>query len=197
MLKRIHPLITADLLYLMRCMGHGDDLIVADRNFPADSIAKHTITGECIPMVGADTNAAFEAILSLFMLDSFVPDPLRHMSPTDNPKGVLGVHEDALRIAKAIEGDWVTTTPVERFAFYEEAKKGYCVVQTSEDRGLRLFHAEEGRGFAGMKANISSPCLNLFPSGRVEPWPRKQSASLALAIWAMAWRRTFSRKAIH
>jgi L-fucose mutarotase len=144
MLKRIHPLIDAQLLYLMRCMGHGDDLIVADRNFPADSIAKHTITGEIVTMYGADTNAAFEAILSLFMLDTFVADPLRHMSPTADPKGVLPVHQDALRIAKAIEGDWVTTTPVERFAFYEEAKKGYCVVQTGEDRGYACFMLKKG-----------------------------------------------------
>ncbi len=152
MLKRIHPLIDAQLLYLMRCMGHGDDLIIADRNFPADSIAKHTITGEIVTMYGADTNAAFEAILSLFMLDTFVPDPLRHMSPTDNPKGILPVHQDALRIAKAIDGDWVTTTPVERFAFYEEAKKGYCVVQTGEDRGYACFMLKKGVIPAGQES---------------------------------------------
>jgi L-fucose mutarotase len=144
MLKRIHPLISADLLYLMRCMGHGDDLVIADRNFPADSIAKHTITGEIVTMYGADTNQALEAILSLYPLDTFVDAPIRHMSPTETPKAALPVHEDALRIAKAMDGDWVSMAPVERFDFYEEAKKGYCVVQTSEDRGYACFLLKKG-----------------------------------------------------
>jgi L-fucose mutarotase len=157
MLKRIHPLVDAQLLFLLRSMGHGDDLIIADRNFPADSIAKHTITGEIVTLYGADTNAAFEAILSLFPLDTFVKDPLRHMSPTDNPKGVLPVHQDALRIAKAMDGDWVTTTPVERFAFYEEAKKGYCVVQTGEDRGYACFMLKKGVIPAGGEGKFLKP----------------------------------------
>jgi L-fucose mutarotase len=144
MLKRIHPLISADLLYLMRAMGHGDELVIADRNFPADSIAKHTVTGDLVTMYGADTNDALEAILSLFMLDGFVEHPIRHMSPTDDPKAALGVHQDALRIARAIEGDWVKMAPVERFDFYEEAKKGYCVVQTSETRGYACFLLKKG-----------------------------------------------------
>jgi L-fucose mutarotase len=144
MLKRIHPLVSADLLYLMRCMGHGDELVLVDRNFPADSIAKHTITGELVTMHGSNNSQALAAILYHYMLDSFVEHPMRHMSPTDNPTAVLPVHADALGVAKASDGDWVTMAPVERFAFYEEAKKGYCVVQTGETRGYACFLLKKG-----------------------------------------------------
>ena len=168
MLKRIHPLLDAQLLYLMRCMGHGDDLIVVDRNFPADSIAKHTITGELVTMYGADTNSALEAILSLFPLDTFVDHPMRHMGMTADPSKMHNVHLDAQRIAQAIEGDWVKSAPVERFAFYEEAKNGYCVVQTSEDRGYGCFMLKKGVLGAGTEGQWLAKGLTKAVSKRTE-----------------------------
>ncbi len=76
MLKNINPLLTPELLYVMRAMGHGDVLTIVDRNFPADSVASTTVHGSLIRMDGADISETAKAIFSVFPLDRFVDAPV-------------------------------------------------------------------------------------------------------------------------
>ncbi len=72
MLKGLDPLLTPELLQVLAAMGHGDELILSDCNFPSDSVAAETVHGQAIPLAGADIGQAAAAIFSLFPLDSFV-----------------------------------------------------------------------------------------------------------------------------
>ena len=80
MLKNINPLLNADLLYALRAMGHGDELVLVDANFPADSNAQ-----QLIRLDGADLIEAAKAILSVFPLDSFVEHAVYRMEVVGNP----------------------------------------------------------------------------------------------------------------
>ena len=144
MLKNISPLMTPDLLQILAEMGHGDDLVLADRNFPAASVAAETISGKLVQLTGVDTGEAAKAILSLLPLDSFVEAPVRRMAPTDDPQATFEVHEDMQRIVDAAEGRHVTIEAVERFAFYEAAKQAFAVVRTAESRPYGCFIFKKG-----------------------------------------------------
>ena len=74
MLKGIHPLLNADVLHALRAMGHGDDLIIADTNFPSDSVARQTRLGKLLRIDNTTAAEAAEAILSVYPLDGFVDD---------------------------------------------------------------------------------------------------------------------------
>ena len=86
MLKNLDPLLTPDLLYVLRAMGHGDVLTLVDSNFPADSVASSTIHGEVIRLDGVGTTEAARAILSVFPLDSFIETPLQYMQVVGEPR---------------------------------------------------------------------------------------------------------------
>ena len=77
MLKGLDPILNADVLHALKSMGHGDDLIIADTNFPSDSIARQTVYGKLLKLENVTAGRAAEAILSLLPLDSFVPHPRR------------------------------------------------------------------------------------------------------------------------
>ena len=85
MLWGIDPLLTADLLYALRRMGHGDEIVLVDTNFPAASTALSTAIGEPIPLAGVNAARAVEAILSVMPLDTFVPDPACRMEIVGDP----------------------------------------------------------------------------------------------------------------
>ncbi|MDP3314572.1 MAG: RbsD/FucU domain-containing protein, partial [Devosia sp.] len=72
MLKGIHPLLNADVLHALRAMGHGDDLVIVDTNFPADSVARQTRLGTLLRIDNTTAAEAAAAILSLYPLDTFV-----------------------------------------------------------------------------------------------------------------------------
>jgi len=82
LLKGLDPLLTADLLHILRSMGHGDKLATVDANFPAAEVATETITGKHV-LLTCDAPTATEAIVSVLPLDSFDGDPARHMSPQE------------------------------------------------------------------------------------------------------------------
>ena len=96
MLKGIPAVISADLLWVLRSMGHGDDLVIADRNFPATSVAGCTTSGKLVQMAGLNDTQAVSAILQLFPLDSFVDCPVHHMQVVGEPDTRLEVHNDVL-----------------------------------------------------------------------------------------------------
>ena len=144
MLKTIDPVLTGDLLQLLDAMGHGDELVLADRNFPAHSTALASATGRLIVDKGVDCARMARAILSVFPLDSFVEAPLRRMEQDGKPQEVLAVHADVQREAERAEGGPVTMASIERQAFYAAARKAYCVVQTGETRPYGCFLLKKG-----------------------------------------------------
>jgi L-fucose mutarotase len=144
MLKGLSPLLNAELLWVLESMGHGDELVLADRNFPAASVAAHTVTRKLIRLDGVDDVAAARAIFSLLPLDGFVDTPIRHMQVVGEPETVLAIHAEVKALADEAEGRDVGMGSIERFAFYEAARHCYAVVQTVEARPYGCFLLKKG-----------------------------------------------------
>ncbi|MBV8629212.1 MAG: ribose ABC transporter, partial [Paraburkholderia sp.] len=68
MLKNLDPLLNADVLHALRAMGHGDELVICDANFPSDSVARATVTGKLLRLDGVDSARAIRAVLSVLPL---------------------------------------------------------------------------------------------------------------------------------
>ncbi len=134
MLKGINPLLNADILQALRAMGHGDDLIIADMNFPGDSIAIQTPYGQLLRISNTTTAEAVEAVLSLYPLDGFVDDAAARMEMVDTPDEIPPVQQEVQGVIDAAEGKSWPMIAIERFAFYERAKKAYAIIQTGENR---------------------------------------------------------------
>ncbi len=94
MLKNLNPLLTPELLHGLRAMGHGDELVLADCNFPSESIATQTTYGNLIRLDGNDISEAGNAIMSVFPLDSFVDYPVHYIEVVGKPDEVLEIHKD-------------------------------------------------------------------------------------------------------
>lgn len=139
MLKSVHPLLNAEVLYAMRQMGHGDDLVIADTNFPAETVARETTFGRLL-RIDADLPGTVRAILSQFPLDTFVDNAARRMEVVGKPAEVLPIHAEVQREIDAAEGAGkFKLVGVERFAFYEAAKKSFAVIQAHERRFYGCF----------------------------------------------------------
>ena len=93
---------------------------------------------------GIDAPTAIGGILELLPLDTFVPAPWRWMDPVDTPGAVMPVHADVLAVCQQAEGAAVGHAAIERFAFYEAARRGFAVVQTSESRPYGCFILKKG-----------------------------------------------------
>ncbi len=144
MLKGIDPRLNADVLYALRAMGHGDYLILADTNFPADSIASQTVLGELLRMENLTTGQAAEAILSVMPLDTFVDDFAGRMEIVDNPTEVPAVQAEVQAAIDAAEGQPRPMVGIERFEFYDVARDAYAVIQTGERRFYGCFMFRKG-----------------------------------------------------
>jgi L-fucose mutarotase len=138
MLKSIDPLLNADVLHALRQMGHGDELIICDSNFPASSVAAETVYGMLLS-IDADAARTTRAVLSQVALDSFVDSPAMRMELSGKPTELLPVHLDVQKEIDHAEGGKFKLAGVERFAFYERAKKAFCVIQTNERRFYGCF----------------------------------------------------------
>src|ERR1041384_4753553 len=97
MLKGTHPPLNADVLYALRAMGHGDDLVIVDTNFPADALARQTVLGRLLRIDNATAARAARAILSVLPLDSFVDHPVVTMQVVGKPDEVLPVQIEVQR----------------------------------------------------------------------------------------------------
>jgi L-fucose mutarotase len=143
MLKSIDPLLNADVLFALRAMGHGDDLIIADTNFPSDSVARQTVLGRLL-RIDASAARAAKAILSVLPLDSFVEFPALRMEIVGKPNDVPPVQAEVQKEIDAAEGKSWPMGSIERFAFYDLAKKAYCIIQTGERRFYGCFVFKKG-----------------------------------------------------
>lgn len=143
MLKGIDPLLNADVLQALRAMGHGDDLIIADTNFPSDSVARQTALGRLL-RIDAPAADVVRAVLSLYPLDTFVDDSAARMEIVGKPDEIPAVQKEVQKEIDAAEGKSWPMLPVERYAFYERAKQAYCVIQTGERRFYGCFAFRKG-----------------------------------------------------
>ena len=138
MLKSIDPLLNADVLHALRQMGHGDELVICDTNFPAESIARQTVYGKLLS-IDADAARTVKAVLSQMPLDTFVDHPALRMEVVGKPEEILPVALEVQRVIDHAEGRKIQLGSIERFAFYERAKKAYCVIQAHERRFYGCF----------------------------------------------------------
>ena len=144
MLKGIDPILNADVLFALRAMGHGDDLIIADTNFPSDSIARQTRLGRLLRLDNVTAARAARAVLSLYPLDTFVDDAAARMEIVDDPERIPTVQIEVQDEIDKAEGKPTPMISIERYAFYERAKSAYCVIQTGERRFYGCFAFRKG-----------------------------------------------------
>jgi L-fucose mutarotase len=144
MLKNINPLLNADVLYALRLMGHGDEVVIADTNFPADAVARQTVFGSVIRIDNTTAAEAVRAILSVFPLDQFVDCPAERMEVVGAPHEIPKVQQEVQREIDRAEKKSLPMSTIERLAFYERAKKAYCVIQTGETRFYGCFILKKG-----------------------------------------------------
>lgn len=144
MLKGLDPLLSADLLWVLAAMGHGDDIALVDANHPAERIARASISGRLIRLPGVTMERAARAILSVLPLDDFTPDPVRRMLVVADPAEVPPVQRLVqAEVARACGPD-VAMHGIERFAFYEAAKGSFAVVQVGDPRRYGCFLFRKG-----------------------------------------------------
>jgi L-fucose mutarotase len=126
MLKGIPSILSPELLKILMEMGHGDEIVIADGNFPAATIAARLVRsdGNMVPEL-------LEAILKFFPLDKYVPKPvaLMQLVPGETYKPEIW---DTYRAICKKQEFFTDFESVERFAFYERAKKAFAVIATSE-----------------------------------------------------------------
>lgn len=134
MLKGIDPRLNAEVLFCLRAMGHGDTVVLADTNFPSDSIARQTILGDLLRMDNLTLGQAAQAVLSVLPLDTFVDDFACRMEVVDKPTDIPPPQSELQKVIDAAEGKPRPMVPVERFDFYDLAKEAYAVIQTGERR---------------------------------------------------------------
>ena len=144
MLKGIDNRLNAEVLGALRAMGHGDMLIVSDTNFPADAIARETVTGKLLRMENLTAAQAVEAILSVLPLDTFVDDFAGRMEIVDRPDEVPPVQAEVQAQIDRAEGRPRPMISIERFAFYDLARTSYAVIQTGERRFYGCFMLRKG-----------------------------------------------------
>ncbi len=128
MLKNIHPLLGPDLLYALQSMGHGDDIVIADANFPSSTMGPEVIRAD-----GVTATEMAEAILTHMPLDTFVPETAWRMEVVGDPGAVPEVCVEFQEIVSRRAGDF-KIMPVERFAFYERSRHAAYIVATTEFR---------------------------------------------------------------
>mgnify|MGYP006274438631 CR=1 FL=1 len=144
MLKGIDHRLNAEVLHALRAMGHGDVLVVADTNFPSDSVARDTVLGELLRMENLTAGQAMEAILSVLPLDTFVEDHAARMEIVGAPDEIPPVQAEVQAAIDAAEGKPRPMVSVERFAFYDRAREAYAVIQTGERRFYGCFLLRKG-----------------------------------------------------
>ena len=144
MLKGIDPRLNAEVLQVLRAMGHGDVLVLADTNFPSDQVARSTVWGDLLRMDNLTSAQAANAVLSVFPLDTFVDDHAARMEVVDAPNDIPAVQHEVQVEIDAAEGAPRPMVSVERFAFYDLARDAYAVIQTGERRFYGCFYFRKG-----------------------------------------------------
>ena len=128
MLQGISPILSPELLKLLCEMGHGDEIVLADSNFPGTSIGTRLTRADGLPI-----KVLLEAILPLFPLDRYA-DPLLMMQVVAGDKLDPAVEADYMDVVRRYQPEASAPVRIERHAFYERAHGAFCVVMTGELR---------------------------------------------------------------
>jgi len=143
MLININPILSPELLFHLRSMGHGEKIILADANFPAN-----TSNDKVIRLDGVGIKDAASAILSVFPLDSFIVSqggsPALRMEVDDKPEELTETHNEFIEAVKKVSGENWKVGSITRQDFYKEAKKAYCIVTTTDARPFGCFILTKG-----------------------------------------------------
>jgi L-fucose mutarotase len=144
MLKGIDNRLNADVLYVLRSMGHGDALVIADTNFPSDSVARATVYGDLLRMENLTAAEAVRAVLSVMPLDTFVDDFAGRMEVVGDAGAVPEVQAEVQAEIDRAEGRPRPMIGIERFDFYDRARESFAVIQTGERRFYGCFIFRKG-----------------------------------------------------
>ena len=118
MLINIDPILSPELLSILRSMGHGDKIVLCDANFPA-----HSNNSKVIRLDGVNIPRAAKAILTVFPLYSFLPAAVHRMEIDNKPEEINEVHQDLIDTLKKVSGNHWKVKSIERQKFYEETRK--------------------------------------------------------------------------
>ena len=129
MLRNIPPILSPDLLHTLQAMGHGDEIVIADANFPATSMGQR-----CHRLDGLSATDVLEAVLKLLPLDTFVPDPALVMEVVGDPDTIPPIVASFQAILTETADNPAKIDGLERFSFYDRAKQAFAIVQTGETR---------------------------------------------------------------
>ncbi len=144
MLRFVDPIISAELLYVLMLMGHGDEIVICDVNHPAVTIAKKTTYGKLIDLSGCTIPVVSKAILTLMPLDTFVEQPVMRMRVVGDPDGVVPIFIQMQNVLDASQGCAVNMGAYDRFDFYAAAKKSFAIVRTSDPGPYGCFILKKG-----------------------------------------------------
>ena len=139
MLINVNPLLSPDILSTLRSMGHGDKFVLSDANFPS-----YSHTDNLLRMDGLNLPQAAEAILSVFPLDSFIPEAVQRMQIDGKPDEINEVHLDVIDTVHRVSGSNWKIGSIERQQFYAEAKEAFAVITTSDARPYGCFIFTKG-----------------------------------------------------
>jgi L-fucose mutarotase len=128
MLRGIHPILGPDLLHAMRSLGHGDELVIADANFPS-----HSLGPRVVRLDGIDAIAAADAILTHLPLDTFAEAAAFRMAVVVDPTAVPPICQAFVQLVQNLSGPF-DVIALERFDFYERARRAAVIVATGERR---------------------------------------------------------------
>ena len=143
MLINIDPILSPNLLFHLRSMGHGEKVVLADANFPSNSTNDKTIR-----LDGVNIKDAAKAILSVFPLDSFIVSQggfsALRMEVDNKPDEITETHKEFIEVVKKVSGKNWKVGSISRQDFYKEAKKAYCIVTTTDARPFGCFILTKG-----------------------------------------------------
>ncbi|MEX0725529.1 MAG: RbsD/FucU domain-containing protein [Planctomycetaceae bacterium] len=127
MLKNIPAVLSPELMMVLMKMGHGDEIVLADGNFPADSHARRVVRAD-----GWGVMPLLEAILNFLPIDTFVADVAVVMQPVDPEHANPPIWSEFRKALYHAEGKEIPLTEIDRFEFYERSRHAYAIVATSE-----------------------------------------------------------------
>ncbi len=144
MLIGIDGRLSPDLLYCLAQTGHGDEIVLADRNFPSTTMATRCICSAPISMVGFNAPTVASLIASVMPLDYFTEYSALRMQIDGEPDKLADVHADVWDALEPVLPEGGTLSSIERQDFYTQAQNAFAIVQTGEQRPFGCFILRKG-----------------------------------------------------
>ncbi len=127
MLKNIPPVLSPELLKILMEMGHGDEIVLADGNFPSETCGQRVVRAD-----GHGVNILLDAVMKFFPLDTYADNPVILMDVVKGDNISPDVWVEYEKTIRKYEPENCKFVKLERYEFYERAKKAYAVVATGE-----------------------------------------------------------------